>query len=174
MQVTMTADEFKRRFMPLGRKLYGVAFAMSGNVQEAEDIVQDVYMKLWTRRDRLGMTVNDEAYCVAVTKNVCRDRLRGHGPANGFSGDLPLGMTSADDVAADVENRNLADIMRRCISCLPELQRELVTMRDVEGIGYDEIAYATGLSMVNIRVTLSRARKALREQFNIIRNYGNK
>ena len=64
--------------------------------------------------------------------------------------------------------------MRRCIAALPEQQRELVVMRDVNGAGYDEISYATGLSMANIRVTLSRARKTLREQFNAIRNYGNK
>ena len=162
MQVAMTGEEFKRRFLPLSRKLYGVALSLSGDMQEAEDIVQDVYMKLWTRRDRLPSDVNDEAYCV----------VRGSGMS--FSHELPAHIPSRNDVAGDIENRNLADIMRRCIAALPEQQRELVVMRDVNGAGYDEISYATGLSMANIRVTLSRARKTLREQFNAIRNYGNK
>ena len=74
MQVAMTGEEFKRRFLPLSRKLYGVALSLSGDMQEAEDIVQDVYMKLWTRRDRLPSDVNDEAYCDVVSKNVYNDR----------------------------------------------------------------------------------------------------
>ncbi len=170
----MTGEEFKRRFLPLSRKLYGVALSLSGDMQEAEDIVQDVYTKLWTRRDRLPSDVNDEAYCVVVTKNVYNDRLRGRGSGMSFSHELPAQIPSRNDVVGDIENRNLADIMRRCIAALPEQQRELVVMRDVNGAGYDEISYATGLSMANIRVTLSRARKTLREQFNAIRNYGNK
>ncbi|CCY65408.1 RNA polymerase sigma factor [Marseilla massiliensis] len=174
MQVAMTGEEFKRRFLPLSRKLYGVALSLSGDMQEAEDIVQDVYTKLWTRRDRLPSDVNDEAYCVVVTKNVYNDRLRGRGSGMSFSHELPAQIPSRNDVVGDIENRNLADIMRRCIAALPEQQRELVVMRDVNGAGYDEISYATGLSMANIRVTLSRARKTLREQFNAIRNYGNK
>ena len=174
MQVAMTGEEFKRRFLPLSRKLYGVALSLSGDMQEAEDIVQDVYTKLWTRRDRLPSDVNDEAYCVVVTKNVYNDRLRGRGSGMSFSHELPAQIPSRNDVVGDIENRNLVDIMRRCIAALPEQQRELVVMRDVNGAGYDEISYATGLSMANIRVTLSRARKTLREQFNAIRNYGNK
>ena len=174
MQVAMTGEEFKRRFLPLSRKLYGVALSLSGDMQEAEDIVQDVYTKLWTRRDRLPSDVNDEAYCVVVTKNVYNDRLRGRGSGMSFSHELPAQIPSRNDVVGDIENRNLADIMRRCIAALPEQQRELVVMRDVNGAGYDEISYATGLSMANIRVTLNRARKTLREQFNAIRNYGNK
>lgn len=174
MQVAMTGEEFKRRFLPLSRKLYGVALSLSGDMQEAEDIVQDVYTKLWTRRDRLPSDVNDEAYCIVVTKNVYNDRLRGRGSGMSFSHELPAQIPSRNDVVGDIENRNLADIMRRCIAALPEQQRELVVMRDVNGAGYDEISYATGLSMANIRVTLSRARKTLREQFNAIRNYGNK
>lgn len=170
----MTGEEFKRRFLPLSRKLYGVALSLSGDMQEAEDIVQDVYTKLWTRRDRLPSDVNDEAYCVVVTKNVYNDRLRGRGSGMSFSHELPAQIPSRNDVVGDIENRNLVDIMRRCIAALPEQQRELVVMRDVNGAGYDEISYATGLSMANIRVTLSRARKTLREQFNAIRNYGNK
>lgn len=170
----MTGEEFKRRFLPLSRKLYGVALSLSGDMQEAEDIVQDVYTKLWTRRDRLPSDVNDEAYCVVVTKNVYNDRLRGRGSGMSFSHELPAQIPSRNDVVGDIENRNLADIMRRCIAALPEQQRELVVMRDVNGAGYDEISYATGLSMANIRVTLNRARKTLREQFNAIRNYGNK
>lgn len=64
--------------------------------------------------------------------------------------------------------------MRRCIARLPEQQRLLITMRDVNNLDYGEIEQATGLGMTNIRVTLSRARKTLREQFNNIRNYGDK
>lgn len=170
----MTGEEFKQRFMPYSGKLYAVALSLTCNEQEAEDAVQDAYLRLWTRRDSLTDIDNPEAYCVMMTKHICHDRLRSRHTT--LDVDRPETMRKAAnaDMEKAVETKDHAEIMRRCIARLPEQQRLLVTMRDVNGLGYDEIEQATGLGMANIRVTLSRARKTLREQFNHIRNYGDK
>lgn len=169
----MTGEEFKQRFLPLGGKLYGVALRLMCNAQEAEDVVQDAYLKLWAKRDGLPGMDNAEAYCIALAKNICYDRLRSKCLTRDDCPTEHVDAASPTDIEAEVETRDNAGIMRRCIECLPEQQRLIITMRDVNGLGYDEIERATGLNAVNIRVTLSRARKTLREQFNTIKNYGN-
>lgn len=172
----MTGEEFKLRFMPFSRKLYGVALdLMSGDTQEAEDIVQDAYMKMWSIRDRLPHMRNAETYCVVLIKNICHDRLRDSRlNINSCRPEQTIIPDTDDTADRHMETKDCADIIKRCIEQLPRQQRELITMRDVNGMDYNEIEKATGLSMVNIRVTLSRARKTLREQFNTIMNYGNK
>ena len=170
----MTGEEFKQRFLPMSGKLYAVALSLTCDKQEAEDVVQDTYLRLWTRRDTLPDMDNAEAYCITLARHLCHDRLRNRHntheerPAGGMQATAPT------DIETEVERRNDADIIKAYMARLPERQRAVVTMRDVEGLGYEEIGLATGLEQTNIRVALSRARKTLREQFNAIRNYGNK
>ncbi|MBR5150739.1 MAG: hypothetical protein IKW61_05510, partial [Bacteroidaceae bacterium] len=72
----MTKTEFKTRYMPLYKELYRVALHMLGDSNEAEDAVQNLYLKLWERRDALGGIESDEAYCRRLLKNICIDRWR--------------------------------------------------------------------------------------------------
>ncbi len=72
----MDTAEFKQQFLPYHRKLYRVAFRLTGNPQEAEDMVQEAYLKLWNKRDELAGVLNTEAYCVTLVKNLCYDALR--------------------------------------------------------------------------------------------------
>ena len=83
----MDAAEFKQQFLPYHRKLYRTAFRLTENPQEAEDMVQEAYLKLWNKRDELAGVLNTEAYCVTLVKNLCYDALRrsrpdedGHAP----------------------------------------------------------------------------------------------
>ena len=72
----MDANDFKRLFLPYHRKLYRVAFRLLGNVQDAEDMVQEAYLKLWKRREELPSNIESwEAYCITLTKNLCYDAL---------------------------------------------------------------------------------------------------
>lgn len=160
--------------MPYSGRMYATALSLTCDGQEAEDAVQDAYLRLWTRRDTLPRMDNAEAYCVTLVKHVCYDRLRSRRLTPDGNGIETMRKAAQTDTAEEVEAKDHAAIMRRCIARLPETARLLVVMRDVNGLGYDEIAQATGLAPSNIRVTLSRARKTLREQFNAIINYGNK
>jgi len=72
----MDATEFKQQFLPYHRKLYRTAFRLTENPQEAEDMVQEAYLKLWNKRNELTGVLNTEAYCVTLVKNLCYDTLR--------------------------------------------------------------------------------------------------
>ena len=168
----MDANDFKRKFLPYHRKLYRAAFHLMGNTQDAEDMVQEAYLKLWKRRDELPTDIaNLEAYCVTLVKHVCHDALRlAHLEEDGLPPEeLPI--IGNTNVAHEVELKDEARQVMTLIGQLPDQQRQIMQMRDVEDLAYEEIEKATGLTSVNIRVLLSRARKKIREQFLAIRNY---
>lgn len=169
----MTCEEFKRRFIPLSHAIYSVALSLTRNAQEAEDAVQDTFMRLWTKRDALPQIGNAEAYCVTLAKHVCYDRLRSKHIATCDSSPALCQIPDGGDAAADMERRERAAAIMRCIESLPERQRLVITMRDVNEMEFDEISRATGLNETNIRVTLSRARKALKEKLNTQSSHGN-
>ena len=168
----MDTNDFKRKFLPYHRKLYRAAFHLMGNAQDAEDMVQEAYLKLWKRRDELPTDIaNQEAYCVTLVKHVCHDALRlAHLEEDGRPPEeLPI--IGNTNVAHEVELKDEASQVMTLIGQLPDQQRQIMQMRDVEDLPYEEIEKATGLTSVNIRVLLSRARKKIREQFLAIRNY---
>ncbi len=169
----MTCEEFKQRFMPLSRKIYCVAFSLTCNAQEAEDAVQDTYLKLWAKRDSLPDVSNAEAYCVTLAKCVCYDRLRSRHIATCDAKPEYRLIPDDCDIGADIERKERAANIMHGIAKLPEKQRLVLVMRDIDGMEYDEICRATGLNETNVRVTLSRARKTLRELFNTSGNDGN-
>ena len=70
----MTAEQFKKRFIHIYPKLFAVAMANIGNSEDAKDVMQSLYLKLWERRDELAGVDNDIGYCRAMLINICRDR----------------------------------------------------------------------------------------------------
>lgn len=170
----MDADEFKRRFLPCHAKLYRTACMLTGNAQDAEDMVQEAYMRLWDKRNELTHVESAEAYGVTLVKHLCLDWLRKNSrqAATCMPEDVALAAEDNDSPGIRTEAHDEADCLRRLISRLPANQRQVMWLRDVNECSYDEIAQATGLSDVNIRVLLSRARKMIREQYKRICDYG--
>ena len=168
----MDASDFKQRFLPYHRRLYRVAFLQLGNVQDAEDMVQEAYLKLWQRRNELPPDIaNLEAYCVTLVKHLCYDKMRLVLPAEDERPPEELALAESTNLAYEVELKDEANHVMKLIGQLPEQQKQIMQMRDVEELPYEEIEKATGLTSVNIRVLLSRARKKIREQFLEIMNY---
>ncbi|MDO4163228.1 MAG: RNA polymerase sigma factor [Bacteroides sp.] len=166
----MDAESFKKEFLPYHRKLYSVAFRLLEDAADAEDVVQEAYLKLWDKRDGLALICNPEAFCVALVKNMCFDLLR--------SGKYTLSKQTVElDNVQDVQSADHLETkedvreVKRIISRLPLQQQQVVTLHDVKGCSYEEIERVTGLKAVNIRVLLSRARKKIREEFNKWSNY---
>lgn len=170
----MNAADFKQQFLPCHPKLYRTAFRLMGNAQDAEDMVQEAYLKLWNKRDELIGILNTEAYCVTLIKNLCYDALRRNGVEEDGRTPDELNLSTDTNLAREVEQKDEANQVCRLIRQLPEQQRRVILLRDVDERSFEEIEQATGLSAINIRVLLSRARKKIREQFNEIMNYGNK
>ena len=160
----MPASLFKQLLLPLYPRLQRVALRLLGNAEDAEDMVQEVYMKLWSKRDALPDVQDVEAYCVTLTKNMCIDRLRMAEVEKEDVDEVPTMLAATDDVEAQVERRDAVEQVKQIIETLPEHQQQVITLRDMEDCSFEEIAEQTGLTAVNIRMLLSRARKTIRER----------
>lgn len=170
----MTKEEFKTQVLPVNGKLFRLAATLLNSRSEAEDAVQDVYLKLWNMRQQLTEYNSVEALAVTMTKNLCIDRLRSYRSRNQNDGGLEqIIMHSTDSYNPERQaelNESLQQV-HAIISQLPEQQRLVVHLRDIEQYSYDEIEAMTGLTRNNIRVTLSRARKNVREAYLKKQNY---
>ncbi len=162
----MDVESFKRLFLPLHPKLFRIAYALVENKSDAEDLLQDAYYKLWSRREELTDVQNPEAFCVTLVKNLCIDFLRS--PRVGrHNEEVTEVVAFSPDSSPDekLEMKDKVQQVRHLVSRLPENQRQVLRLRGIEDCSMDEIEQITGLSAVNIRVLLSRARKIIREQF---------
>ena len=159
----MDITEFKEKYITCSKTMYWAAYRLTGNNDEAEDIVQETFLRLWTRREILDNVGNAEAYSARMVRNVYIDKRRGQHIDTVLSGTENLQIASADDIVRRTEHRDLADKARDIIDRLPEQQRRIVIMKDIEDMTYDEMAGLTGLTVQNLRTLLSRGRKTLRQ-----------
>lgn len=163
----MNAEEFKSAFLPLGPMLYRIAYRMLGAEEDARDAVQELYVKLCREGDRVLRSANPQGYCVRMMQNVCADILR-RGGRNvlRMAADVTemRGGPAVEAADAPVEGREEAAMVRKALAALPRKLREVVVLRDLEQKEMDEIEALTGMSQGNIRVTLSRGRKMLKEK----------
>lgn len=168
----MTADEFKSIFLPCHKQLYRVAFRLTGNREDAEDIVQETFMKIWNGRERLGQLNNTAAFCMATLKNVFVDRVRKNRQElySDMSTD-EITIVSDTDIGQQIEARDAVDKIMGLIDLLPANQRDVMKMRDIADLPFEEIEAVTGLSSGNIRTLLSRARKKIKEQYIALLKY---
>lgn len=161
----MDAVSFKKMFLPCHRKLYGVALRLLENEDDARDVLQDAYLKLWDKRDALGFIDNPEAFCTTLVRNMCVDLLRSPNyvrerrQVERLNENLPV--AAPDDAGRHDE----VQAVQMLIDRLPVQQRQVVRLRDVQGYSYAEIERLTGLGASNVRVMLSRARKKIREEY---------
>lgn len=166
----MDAENFKKEYLPFHRKLYHVAVKLLENEADAEDLVQEAYLKLWNKRDGLTVISNPEAFSITLVKNMCFDILRSDKYTQSKK-TVELKHIGEYSITDNFETRDEVKQVRSIIAQLPNQQKQVVTLRDIKECSYEEIEHITGLNSVNIRVLLSRARKKIREQFNKLNNY---
>ena len=155
----MNTEEFKSVFLPLGPLLYRLAFRMLGAEEDARDAVHE--------GDRALRSANPQGYCVRMMQNVCADFLR-RGGRNVLRRAADVaevrGGPAVEAADAPVEGREEAAMVRKALATLPSKLREVVVLRDLEQMEMSEIEAMTGMSQVNIRVSLSRGRRMLKEK----------
>lgn len=163
----MNAKEFVDTLLPIKDKLFRYAKRILISHEEAEDIVQDVYMRLWDNREQLADKKNLEAFAMSVTKNLCIDRYRSKGYQSSTTGvdaaeiDIIGNTVSPQKIA---EEKDAVELIRKIASTLPENMRIVLQMKDFQGLDYDEISEITGTNVNTLKVNLSRARKRIREE----------
>ena len=166
----MQASEFKQLFLPCHRKLFSVAYRLMSNAQAAEDIVQETFLKLWMQRDKMEKVDNPEAYSITVLRRIFYDKMRA-GHLKEVDKDVgSLQISSSQNISKQLEEADEYQRVRQLINHLPEPQARIMLMRDIEDRSFDEISIETGLTEVNIRSILSRARKKIREQIKTMRH----
>jgi RNA polymerase sigma factor (sigma-70 family) len=167
----MDLQEFKIKVLPAKQKLYRLALFLLHDKEEAEDILQDVFLKLWTLKDKLHAYNSIEAFAMSITKNLCLDKLKSH-KRKQMVDVTGIELSSGD--ATPYQHSELTDSMHNVqmlLAGLPEQQKLVLHLRDVEGYSFEEIEQITSLTVNNLRVILSRARKSVRDGFLKLENY---
>jgi RNA polymerase sigma factor (sigma-70 family) len=161
----MTRLEFNNCIYQLSRKLYQVAYRFLKNREEAEDAVQEVFIKLWNKKDELDKYNSIEALAITTIKNFCIDQLRKVRTIgiDGSNQDIPYFLNEPSPYE-QVEREETSKILYGIIERLPEIYRDIVLKREIEGLSYEEIANITNQNINTLRVTMSRARGMIRAE----------
>jgi RNA polymerase sigma-70 factor (ECF subfamily) len=167
----MTQEVFLSLLLPLQDRLFRTAYRLLLNEEEAKDIVQDVFVKLWNKRHELEKYKSLEAWCITVTKNAALDKIK----SKKYRSTEKMSVVQKESnnvVNASVETKDAINITRRIINSLPERQRLLIHLRDVEGFAYEVIAEIMQLTIGEVKIGLFRARKKIREELTKMDSYG--
>lgn len=141
--------------------LYALAYQMLGNQLEAEDVVQDTFIKLWQRKEDGGEF--EKAWLYKVTRNHCLDILRRRKHAYEYQIAQVVGSDVGPSASDVVLNDELSGEIGKAINQLEEPYQSLLVMREVNGLSYQVLADALDLSLSQTKVYLHRARKQLKE-----------
>lgn len=162
----MTAKEFNTSVVPMNPKLFRYAYRFLEDRDEAQDAVQEVFVKLWRMRDNMKEINNIEAFAIRVTRNYCLDKIKTrHTVSLDVNEYFKDRISDARDPHEQLEQSDTMKELSRILEELPEPQRSVIRMRDVEGYSNEEVGEILGLTPGNVRVLLSRARKKIRESF---------
>lgn len=167
----MTQNEFLNIVMPFKDKVFRLAKRLLISTEEAEDATQEVLLKLWNNKEKMTAYKNVEAFSMTMTKNFCFDKLKSKQAQN-----LKIVHNNYEDgntsLQKQVELNDSVNWVARIIEGLPEQQRVIIQLRDVEEYDLDEIAKMLDMNNTAVRVNLSRARKTIREKLTNTHSYG--
>lgn len=167
----MNQNEFMNLIVPFKDKVFRLAKRLLISTEEAEDATQEVLVKLWVRNNNLQDYNNIEAFAMTMTKNYCLDQLKSK-----RAGNLQIVHNNFADSAASsekkMEDNDSLDWVEKIINMLPEQQRLIIQMRDIEQYEFGEIAKILDMNETAIRVSLSRARRSVREFLIKTHNHG--
>jgi RNA polymerase sigma-70 factor (ECF subfamily) len=167
----MTQTDFLKIVMPFKDKVFRLAKRLLVSREEAEDATQEVLLKLWSNKAKMQDYKNIEAFSMTMTKNFCLDKLKSKQAQN-----LKLVHSNYQDnkvsLQKQLELNDSLDWVSKIIEDLPEQQKMVVQLRDIEQYDYEEICKMLDMNPTAVRVALSRARKTIREKLTKTHNYG--
>ncbi len=156
------------------KKVYNLAYRMTGNAEDARDITQDAFIKIYSSLSSFRGDASFSTWLFKIVSNMCLDELRRRRRRSFVSLDEPLRQEDGDlprqmpDVRMnpenEVEKRHIQAMVHRAILSLTEDHRMVIVLRDLQGFSYDEIAEMMDCSLGTVKSRLNRARLALRRQ----------
>ena len=156
-------NDFRKIWLPLADRFYRVAYHLLESRDDAEDAVQELYLKILSMHGKLVYVRDPAAYGITLLKNICIDKIRRRESRRTEQLEEFIAADASGPEKQMSEKDTLSRVMKE-MERLPEKQAKVLRMRAVEGLEYDEIARRTGLSQVNIRVLISIARKTLKKR----------
>jgi RNA polymerase sigma factor (sigma-70 family) len=169
----MNIEAFQNRVLPVKNKLYRFALRFLNNEEEAKDIVQEVFIRVWNGREQMNEVQNWEAWCMRITRNLSLDRIRS------MTRKKTQPIEESFDIRNDAltphettESQESMEKIGQLIAGLPEKQRQIIHLRDVEGYSYNEICEIMEIDLNQVKVNLFRARNAVREKLVKMDAYG--
>ena len=164
----MKTLDFHTDILPMKDRLFRLALSITLDRTEAEDITQETLVRVWERRKEWPQIENIQAWCMTIARRLALDaveKAKIHAEREAEVADYQRATISSPAPADEaLDRRQRVEAVRRLISQLPEVQRTIIELRDIEGLRYDEIAQLTGISETQVKVYLHRARKKIREQ----------
>lgn len=163
---------FRNDILPLKDKLFRLALRITFDRAEAEDVVQETLIRVWNKRDEWTQFGSIEAYCLTVAKNLAIDRSE---KKDAQTVELTSEMEQASEASSPYEklvDKERMMLIHRLMNELPEKQRQIMQLRDIEGKSYKEIAVLLNLTEEQVKVNLFRARQKVKQKFIDIEGYG--
>lgn len=168
----MQEISFRNDILPLKDKLFRLALRITFDRAEAEDIVQETLIRVWNKRDEWTQFGSIEAYCLTVAKNLAIDRSE---RKDAQTVELTPELEQTSDASSPYERlvtKERMKLIHRLMTELPEKQRQIMQLRDIEDKSYKEIAVALNLTEEQVKVNLFRARQKVKQKFINIEGYG--
>lgn len=167
----MNQSDFLKVVLPFKDKVYRLAKRLLISKDEAEDATQELFFKLWKKKDEIAGYKNIEAFAMTMTKNYCYDRLKSKQASN-----LTLVHNNYKEKEAPldkkIEDQDSVNQVHLLIENLPKQQKIIIQLRDVEQYTFEEICKIVEMKPTAVRVALSRARKTIKEALIKKHNYG--
>jgi RNA polymerase sigma-70 factor (ECF subfamily) len=168
----MQTQTYERLYNSYHDRVYRLALRITQNTALAEDVAQEVHIKCWKNRSKLEEVASPGAWIMRVARNLAIDKLRSH--RNNTELDKVAYSAPSRDPTPDraAEVSNMMQILRSLIETLPIKQREIFQLRELEGMKYQEIGEILEVSVDEVKVSLFRARKKIREKLLNVDRYG--
>jgi len=167
----MNQSDFMNVITPFKDRVFRLAKRLLVSTEEAEDATQEVLVKLWNNKGKLESYSSVEALAMTMTKNYCLDQLKSK-----RASEMRIVHSNYTDRQAGLqqqtEDRDSWSWVEKIMETLPEQQKMILQMRDVEQYEFEEIAKIMDMNETAVRVALSRARKTLREELTKTHSYG--
>ena len=170
----MKKISFRNDVLPLKNELFRLALRITLNRVEAEDVVQETMIKVWNKRDHWDEIESIEAFCLTICRNIAIDKTRKAENQNqslADEHDAPDHSYSSNPEEQAMQQDRVR-LVRRLIDNLPEKQRSVMQLRDIEGKSYKEIAQILAISEEQVKINIFRARQTIRQKFIETEKYG--
>ena len=170
--------DFRNDVLPLKNSLFRLALRVTLDKAEAEDVVQETLIKVWERLDEWENVESLEALCLTICRNLALDKLKAAERRNTLKADDTADAENKIDRSyganpvEQAEQHDRVALVRGIIDRLPEKQRSVMQLREIEGKSYKEIAAVLGISEEQVKVNIFRARQTVKQKFMETENYG--